>query len=448
AAGIRTTEELAETTGLELHLAAALVAFQARAFVALDTVLPLFDLVARTVRVVATDVQFAGFIQQIGIHRGGTDRTAVLAEQHAGFGLTLVVRSDLVARYQVDGGLAALLRRQRIAGATEEHAGGGGTNHHRPAALAARNVSQGRLVGTHAALACFGSFELLLEVAIELVEQVLPLALTLGHIVEMLLHGGGEAVIHQVGEALVETLGDDVAHLLGIEAAVVHRHVAAILNGGDDRSVGRRTADAAFFQLLDQAGFGIARRRLGEVLAGVELNQLEALAFLHFRQHVVLTRLALLRQNTGITVELEDTALGTQFEITSGHGDAGGQVLGWRHLTGDELAPDQVIQAFGVTLHPRQLSRAQVDVGRTNRFVRLLGAFLARIQVGLARQVLVTVLAADEAAHHLHSVIGQVGRVGTHIGDVAGLVEPLGHAHGLLHSEAQTVACRMLKGGG
>ncbi len=277
---------------------------------------------------------------------------------------------------------------------------------------------------------------------------MLPLALALGDIIQMLFHGGGKAVVHEVGKALVETLGDDVAHLLGVEATVVHRHVATILNGGNDRRVGGRTADATLLQLLDQARFGVARRRLGEVLAGVQLDQLETLAFLHFRQYVVFTGLALLRQHTGVTVELEDAALGTQLEIASRHGDAGGQVFGRRHLAGHELAPDQVIQALGITLHAGQLGRAQVDVGRTNRFVRLLSAFLARVEVGLARQVLVAVLAADEATDHLHGVGGQVGRVRTHVGDVAGLVQTLGHHHGLLHTEAQAVARRLLQGGG
>src|SRR5690606_14993829 len=55
ATGIGAAEELAEAASLELHLAAALVAFQARAFVTLDAVLALLDLVAAAVRVVAAD---------------------------------------------------------------------------------------------------------------------------------------------------------------------------------------------------------------------------------------------------------------------------------------------------------------------------------------------------------------------------------------------------------
>ena len=224
-------------------------------------------------------------------------------------------------------------------------------------------------------------------------------------------------------------------------------YVAALLDGGDDRRVGRGAADTALLQFLDQARFGVARRRLGEVLARIELDQLEVLAFLHFRQDVVLARLALLRQYPGITVELEDAALGAQFEIAGGDAHAGREVFGRGHLARHELAPDQVVQALGVALHAGQLGRLEVDVGRTDRLVRFLGALLARVDVGLARQVLLAELVLDETADHANGIGRQVGRVGTHVGDVAGLVETLGHHHGLLHPEAQAVARRLLQGG-
>ncbi|MNZ47604.1 hypothetical protein D3C78_653240 [compost metagenome] len=393
-------------------------------------------------------MQLAGLVQQVGVHGGGADRAAMLAQQHTGFGLAFIVRGDLVARHQVDGGLAALLRRQAVARATEEHAGGSGTDHHRTAAFAAGDVGLGRLIGTHALVGAFGQFQLLPEVAVELIQQVLPVTLALGHVVQMFFHAGGEAVVHQVGEALVEALGDDVAHLLRVEATVLHRDVATLLDGGNDRRIGGRAADATLLQLLDQAGLGVTRRRLGEVLAGIQLEQLEQLAFVHFRQHVVFARLALLRQDAGVAVELEDAALGAQFELAGSDADAGGQVLGRRHLAGDELAPDQVVEALGITLHAGQLGRLEVDVGRADGLVRFLGAFLARIEVRLGRQVFLAELAVDEATHHVDGVGREVGRVGTHIGDVAGLVETLGHHHGLLHPEAQTVARRLLQGGG
>ncbi|MNI60143.1 hypothetical protein D3C73_1153370 [compost metagenome] len=63
-----------------------------------------------------------------------------------------------------------------------------------------------------------------------------------------------------------------------------------------------------------------------------------------------------------------------------------------------------------------------VDVGRANRFVRLLGAFLAAVHQRRFRQVLLAELTLDVAARHVQRVDRQVGRVGTHVGDVARFV--------------------------
>src|SRR5690606_12603356 len=122
------------------------------------------------------------------------------------------------------------------------------------------------------------------------------------------------------------------------------------------------------------------------------------------------------------------------------------QVLCRRHLAGYELAPDQLVQTLGIAFHARKLGRAQVDVGRANRFVRFLRAFFARIDIRFFRQVLVAELALDETAHHTDRVSGKVGRVGTHVGDVTGFVQALSHHHGLLHTEAEAIARRLLQG--
>src|SRR5690606_17044639 len=57
AVAVGAAKKFAETPGLELHLAAALVAFQAWAFIALDAELALFDLIARAIWIITADVQ-------------------------------------------------------------------------------------------------------------------------------------------------------------------------------------------------------------------------------------------------------------------------------------------------------------------------------------------------------------------------------------------------------
>ena len=64
-----------------------------------------------------------------------------------------------------------------------------------------------------------------------------------------------------------------------MELAVLLLHVFARLDGGDDRGVGGGPADAVLLELLHQARLAEARRRLREVLVGVELLELQDVAF-------------------------------------------------------------------------------------------------------------------------------------------------------------------------
>ncbi len=129
-----------------------------------------------------------------------------------------------------------------------------------------------------------GGRQLLAEVLVEVAEDLLPLLGADGDLVEGFFEPGGEPVVEQVAEVLDESLGHDLAHLLGVEAAVVEPHVAPVLYRRDDRRVGRRPADAALLELLDEARLAVARRRLGEVLLRIELLELEVVADLHVGQ--------------------------------------------------------------------------------------------------------------------------------------------------------------------
>jgi hypothetical protein len=77
---------------------------------------------------------------------------------------------------------------------------------------------------------------------------------------------------------------DDPAHVGGVEAALVQGHVLARLQGGDDGGVGGRTADAVLFQGATRLASLKARRRLGEMLFGADLVQLDPVALFQRRQ--------------------------------------------------------------------------------------------------------------------------------------------------------------------
>ena len=104
------------------------------------------------------------------------------------------------------------------------------------------------------------------EVGPEVAQHVLPVELAGRDLVELLLEAGGEAVLDELGEEALEERRDDAAAILGDQRALFEPHVVAVLQHRACRRIGRGPADAELFHLLDEAGFGVARRRLGEML--------------------------------------------------------------------------------------------------------------------------------------------------------------------------------------
>ena len=84
------------------------------------------------------------------------------------------------------------------------------------------------------------------------------------------------------GKACDQKLGDDAAERGRTQPlARVFLDVLAVQDRGHDRRVGRRAADTLVLEFLDQRRLAEARRRLGEVLLGLEAQQLERLALVH-----------------------------------------------------------------------------------------------------------------------------------------------------------------------
>src|SRR5262249_33615579 len=106
---------------------------------------------------------------------------------------------------------------------------------------------------------------------------------------------------------------DALADLRRVEAAFLHLDVPALLVGdlADDRGIGAWPANALLFQRLDQRRLVVARRRLGEVLAGDQVETVELLLYRQRRQQGVLL-LARRSQHTAEAVELQDLALGLE----------------------------------------------------------------------------------------------------------------------------------------
>ncbi len=97
-------------------------------------------------------------------------------------------------------------------------------------------------------------------------EQIFPRDLAIGDLVELLFEIGGEVIFDIALEEAFEKRGDKPALVLGQKRGLLFAHIAAVLQRREDLRVGRGAADAELFELLDQRGFAVARRRLGEVL--------------------------------------------------------------------------------------------------------------------------------------------------------------------------------------
>ena len=165
-----------------------------------------------------------------------------------------------------------------------------------------------------------GVFEVLFELGVELVQGVGPLDFAFLDLVELLFHAGGELVVEDVLEIFDQQFGDDEADLGGEElsaAAGGLLHVAAIDDGAHDGGVGGGTADAALLQFLDQRGFVEARRRLGEMLLGLERFEAQRLALLQRRQLVLERLVFIVLGLLGFFVDLEEA-----FELEDRSGDA------------------------------------------------------------------------------------------------------------------------------
>ena len=248
--------------------------------------------------------------------------------------------------------------------------------------------------------------------------------------------------------AALEAEGNDV---VGFALAVFLDDVFAFEDGADGGGVGGGSADTKVFELLDEAGLGIARRVLGVVLDGVAAFHDHEGAFGEAREHGggLLARVfvvSALEVDFEEAVELDLLAGAAESHIGAGYEnfDFGLLDFGVGHLAGYGAFPDEFVEA---ALGALDVEALDAHVGGADGLVGLLGAFgLGLVAAGL--DVFGTVFGGDFLLGHAQGEVAEVHAVGTHVGDVSAFVQLLCHLHGSGHAEAKLAAGLLLEGAG
>ena len=247
--------------------------------------------------------------------------------------------------------------------------------------------------------------------------------------------------------------GAIVLQVQGLEGAllalaVLFHDVAALLDGADGGGVGGRTADLQFLEFLDEGGFAEAGRRLGEALDGLHGLEVERLALLHAGEHaaVLLLVIGALEVDLHEAVELDGFAFGDEHLLSARQVNVDRGLLddGVGHLARQGALEDEFVQPALVAL---ALQGGGGHVGRADGLVGLLGAGVLGLE-DAALVVVLSVARSDVGLGGVEGEVGQVGRVRSHVGDAASLVQSLGNLHGAGHREAEFPGGLLLEGGG
>ena len=308
----------------------------------------------------------------------------------------------------------------------------------------------------------------------QVAHDVVPLALALLDLVQLLLHAGRELHVEHVREVRDQEPRDQHAQIGRLQGAPLALDVVALGDAGDDRRVCARPVDVLLLERLDQRCVGVARGRLREMLLGTHGALRRAvLRRLHERLARDAQRPALLELGQaaffGLVVlvaavdlepagEAKHAARSAQPQAARLDVHRGLVELRRRGLRRHRTLPDQVVELELLLAQVRpQRGRRALDRAGPDRLVRLLCALLAPIEVRLLGHVFVAVLLGEPAANLRQRLARESRCVGAHVGDepdaalaleLDALVELLRHLHGALAREAVAVARDLLERAG
>ena len=289
------------------------------------------------------------------------------------------------------------------------------------------------------------------EIAPECSQHVFPHGAPAGHVIKFLFHAGGELVRHIAVEKAFKKRCQQTPGFFCKETVFFNPHVIAVLDHLDRRGICRRAPDPEFLKPFDQRGFGIAWRRLGEVLRGIDPALGRQIAAAHRGQQraVFVVGVGLLIATFFIDRQeawkAHNLAGGAQFVFAGAfaQGDSGAFQAGRGHLAGQRAFPDQLVK-------PRLVARTVVAARKFSgpdcfmRFLSILG--LGLVNTWFFGQVMPVIAVGDDPARIRNGRRVHLHPVGAHIGDRACFIQRLGDAHGVAGGKAQLARGFLLQG--
>src|SRR3990172_366426 len=349
----------------------------------------------------------------------------------------------------------------RVTAACEELPVPSPLDDHELAAFFAGDV-RGRLFCLDVAHLDLGFFEALGKGLVEILDRLYPRHLAFFDLIEFFFHLRGEGDIHYHGEVVHEQVAHEHAELRGPKLVLDLRDIVPFLDGGNDRRIGARPADAFFLERLHEERFREPRRRLGEVLFGIELDERERFSFGERRKHglfVLVIRCLVLRLFFHIdrheSREFDHGARGPE-GIFPGL-DVDRRLVDDRgiHLACHETVPDKLVELVLIGLEVLfDCVRLPHHRRGTDGLVRLLSTLGTRVHRRLFRHVILPELAGDQLPRLVLRLLAHAGRVGPHVRNEAdgpffahvhAFIQRLGYPHGPLCREAELAPALLLE---
>ena len=279
-------------------------------------------------------------------------------------------------------------------------------------------------------------------------EYRLPLGATAADFVELVLEPGGIVIGYIAIEEALEKAGQQPAAFLGEEAVLLDPDIGAVFQRLDNRGIGRGSPDAQFFHLLDQTGFAVARRGLGEMLGCIDGLLGRAVTLGHGRQQTAILVLVIIatffveRQKSG---EFDNLSIGSQTGLagTVQHFHGCPLETGGGHLAGHRALQDEIIEFCMIAAADGTFG----ETGRTDRFMRFLGIFgLALVYPGAVGNIARVIAVSDCLARGGNGTAVHLNAIGPHIGDRAIFIKLLGYTHGVAGGIAELARGFLLQG--